>query len=172
MWLLLLIISVRHGLSPLITAGLRVGIKSFEIIILFLGVSQFPSTNNALEATNKQIKDTHSLRERLPFNKFVTWAEKMASLDWSAGRPMPNEVEEKIKPKLFANARQLHNSNRPVLFCAPTNNLLWFLPNNLILLRDKSKIVFDCLTVLILTLSTAIRRLVSRLAYLSYKFSN
>lgn len=67
-----------------------------------------------MEATNKQIKDTHSLRERLPFNKFVLWAEEMIELDWSAGRPKPSEVQKKIMPKLFVNARQLHNFNRPV----------------------------------------------------------
>jgi hypothetical protein len=54
------------------------------------------------------------LRERLPFNKFIIWAEKMVALDWSAGRQRPNEIQLKNEPKLFVSARLLHNSNRQV----------------------------------------------------------
>ncbi|RNA03118.1 hypothetical protein BpHYR1_015331, partial [Brachionus plicatilis] len=31
----------------------------------------YPSTNNALEATNKSIKDVHTFRERVPFSQFI-----------------------------------------------------------------------------------------------------
>jgi len=81
---------------------------------LILGASTFPSTNNALESNNKQIKESHSLRERLPFDRFVVWAEKMVSFDWSTSRQVPSEVQAKIMPHLYVSARQLHNSGRQV----------------------------------------------------------
>jgi hypothetical protein len=75
--------------------------------LTFLGASSYPSTNNGLESCNKQIKDSHSLRERLPFNQFVQWAEKMVSADWSRGRMDPTIVELKIAPHLYASAYQM-----------------------------------------------------------------
>lgn len=92
-----------------------------------LGASIFPSTNNALEAHNKQIKDQHSLRERLPFNRFVTWAEKMVGIDWSTSRGTPNQVEPKIKPHLYVEARHLHNSNHQVFVVRA--NEQWAIPS-------------------------------------------
>jgi hypothetical protein len=41
------------------------------------GASRFISTNNGLEAINKNIKDSHMLRNKLPLNKFFRTAEEM-----------------------------------------------------------------------------------------------
>ncbi|KAI6242266.1 hypothetical protein M3Y99_00240400 [Aphelenchoides fujianensis] len=80
----------------------------------FEGASVFPSTNNALESTNRTIKDTHTLRERLPFFEFTQVVERMVSTDWSAGRPMPADVVEKIPPFVFVEARELQRVKRRI----------------------------------------------------------
>lgn len=41
-----------------------------------------PSTNNALEVFNRGIKDSHTLRERLPLSRFLSVATKMVK-EWS-----------------------------------------------------------------------------------------
>jgi hypothetical protein len=83
-------------------------------MLLFSGASPFPSTNNALERCNKSIKDNHSLRERVPFHSFTIWVERMVSVDWSRGRPIPQVAELKIEPHLYVSARQLHTSDRKI----------------------------------------------------------
>ncbi|KAI6192878.1 SWIM-type domain-containing protein [Aphelenchoides fujianensis] len=80
----------------------------------FEGASVFPSTNNALESTNRTIKDSHTLRERLPFFEFTQVVERMVSTDWSAGRPMPADVVEKIPPFVFVEARELQRVKRRI----------------------------------------------------------
>jgi hypothetical protein len=97
-------------------------LKLLFLHLLILGASIYPNTNNALESNNKQIKDSHSLRDRLPFNKFVIWAEKMIQLDWSAGRSKPNEVNLKNPPHLFVSARQLHDSKRKIFILTAGEN--------------------------------------------------
>jgi hypothetical protein len=44
-----------------------------------------PSSNNALEATNKDIKDSFTFRERLPMNEFLELLFKIVR-KWSKDR--------------------------------------------------------------------------------------
>jgi hypothetical protein len=85
-----------------------------------LGASSFPNTNNALERNNKKIKDSHFLRERVPFKQFTMWTEKMVEVDWSIGRSNPREVVQVIKPHLYVSAYSLKESKRRV-FVLETN---------------------------------------------------
>ncbi|XP_028175937.1 uncharacterized protein LOC114364130 [Ostrinia furnacalis] len=52
----------------------------------YLGASPgSPATNNALEATNKVIKDTHTLRERIPLSRFLIVATTIVT-EWSQNK--------------------------------------------------------------------------------------
>jgi hypothetical protein len=44
----------------------------------------------------------------------VEVAEKMVSLDWSAGRIKPDLIKLKNQPNLFVLAREMHDSGRQV----------------------------------------------------------
>jgi hypothetical protein len=41
------------------------------------GATPFITTNNGLEAINRNIKDSHMLRNKLPLHKFLNTAEEM-----------------------------------------------------------------------------------------------
>jgi hypothetical protein len=43
------------------------------------GSNEFPSTNNGLESINRQIKETHTFRNRAPLNKFLKTVEDLMS---------------------------------------------------------------------------------------------
>ncbi|KAL0882531.1 hypothetical protein ABMA27_000993 [Loxostege sticticalis] len=52
----------------------------------YLGASpSSPATNNALEATNKAIKDTNTMRERIPLSRFLVVATNIVT-EWSQNK--------------------------------------------------------------------------------------
>lgn len=68
-----------------------------------------------MENLNKQIKQSHTFRERLPFLQLIAFIERMVEFDWSVGRPAPNEVALTIAPHVFADAYKMKESGRKVL---------------------------------------------------------
>jgi len=69
-----------------------------EWLVWYEGVAIFvPSTNNALEATNKTIKDDSTFRERYSLSRFLSLASTIVS-NWSNERDPTN-----INAKLFAS---------------------------------------------------------------------
>jgi hypothetical protein len=48
--------------------------------------NKIPSQNNALEASNRVIKDESTFRERLSFNEFIHLVMQELLPDWSTGR--------------------------------------------------------------------------------------
>lgn len=67
-----------------------------------------PSTNNALEAFNKVIKDTHTLRERLQLSRFLILAKEMVN-EWST-KYINNPEENFIAKSPIISLRQWTNS--------------------------------------------------------------
>jgi hypothetical protein len=63
---------------------------------------------------NRQIKDTHFLRERLQFGKFTEVIFEMISTDWTAGRETPDEITHYVKPHLFVLAKELKDQKRAI----------------------------------------------------------
>jgi hypothetical protein len=104
-----------HGFAQITGAGSKVDVYLSLLLILLLGASPFPSTNNGLERQNREIKDSHSLRERLIFPKFSKVVERMISTDWSKGFSNPEEIELKFAPHVYVKARGLLLAKRPVL---------------------------------------------------------
>jgi hypothetical protein len=76
-----------------------------------------PSTNNALEAFNKVIKDTHTLRERLSLNHFLSVALESVQ-QWSNDYKTELKKFSKIPTitlSLWTSAYQWTKKNKPVL---------------------------------------------------------
>ena len=66
-------------------------------------------------------------------------------------------MEKSSELELLQEVGPLEDEAQETDFCAPTSNLQWFPPNKWALPHDKSKILFDCLTVVTLTCSNTIR---------------
>jgi transposase-like protein len=79
-----------------------------------------PSTNNALEATNRVIKDEHTFRERQPLSRFFTIANDIVH-NWSKARnpnqsdPVVFSTEPTITLKKWTDAYHFAKSSKSVL---------------------------------------------------------
>jgi hypothetical protein len=90
---------------------------------------------------NKQIKDGHTFRERLPFPSLIAVIERMVEFDWSVGRSAPNDVGLIIPPHVFADAYKVQESGRKLL--TASNNQKFILPSEAFASLEKAEIK-DC----------------------------
>uniref|UniRef100_A0A914CLN7 MULE transposase domain-containing protein n=1 Tax=Acrobeloides nanus TaxID=290746 RepID=A0A914CLN7_9BILA len=78
----------------------------------FETASDFASTNNGLECLNRVIKDTRTLRKKMPLNEFTANVEQMLT-DWSNKPEYQNPKRlRSILDEHFQLANDLHNENR------------------------------------------------------------
>lgn len=109
----------------------------------FEGVQHFtPKTNNALEGTNKWIKDTHTLRQRLPSGQFLENLVRIVN-DWSS-----EYIQHKIfvtSPSiglpLWTRAYQWVKLKKPVIVAKKDENLVFKIPANT--LEDVVEVTLD-----------------------------
>ena len=87
-----------------------------------------PSTDNALESTNKWIKDCETLRNRLSLSEFNNVAMQCVG-NWSKDRNTNEEncdkpfiLETVLSTKLYTLAFQWASSNYKMLAFKPVNN--------------------------------------------------
>lgn len=68
-----------------------------------------PSTNNALEAFNKVVRDTNTLRERLQLSRFLVLTKEMVN-EWSNTKYIKNPEENFIAKSPIISLKQWTNS--------------------------------------------------------------
>ncbi|KAH7724315.1 hypothetical protein AAVH_08203 [Aphelenchoides avenae] len=88
--------------------------------------SPFVSTNNGLESVNKQIKDAHTLRKRLPFRSFVNTVEGFLH-GWSIGATVP-PAKPKPTPQLYVDAYSLQRGPEPRIVARLPNRDIYVIP--------------------------------------------
>ncbi|KAF9758301.1 hypothetical protein NGRA_3148 [Nosema granulosis] len=95
------------------------------------GVRHFtPSTNNALEATNRVIKDENTFRERLPLSRFKVLALEIVE-KWSKSyeRGLKKYSDQQtISLDLWTNGYQWVKSNKSILSTEYHDSIEYFIP--------------------------------------------
>jgi hypothetical protein len=102
----------------------------------FEGMADFiPSTNNALESTNRTIKDTGTFRNRLTLSKFLTFATKIVQ-NWSFERDESNinvkifASQPDISLQLWTSSYQWAKENKEVTGSDHEGKKIYFVPAN------------------------------------------
>lgn len=90
-----------------------------------------PSTNNALESTNKVIKDEHTLRERLEFSQFRVVLFDMIrqwSIEYSSGLNKINNVAPSMNLNLWTIGYNFAKSNVKIKQNRIRNEIIYSIP--------------------------------------------
>lgn len=101
------------------------------------GYSQeYPSTNNALESNNNDIKRSKTFRERYPLSRFKVVAQKIVE-EWSKERD-PNKINAKlfstaptIATKLWTDGYQWIKLDKQVLYQEKSNQLEYYFTSSI-----------------------------------------
>jgi hypothetical protein len=95
------------------------------------GVQHFtPSTNNALEATNRVIKDENTFRERLPLSRFKELVFEIVekwSKSYQRGLKQYND-KQTISLDLWTNGYQWVKSEKSILSTESNNSVQYYIP--------------------------------------------